>query len=52
MPLTEKGKTILTAFKKEYGAEKGTSYFYGAANKGTISGVHKKKKKSLLTKGD
>ena len=52
MPLTEKGRTILTAMKKEYGAKKGESVFYASANKGTISGVHKKKKKSLLTKGD
>lgn len=52
MPLTEKGRTILTAMKKEYGAKKGESVFYASANKGTISGVHKKKKKSLLTKGE
>ena len=39
MPLTEKGRSILESFKKEYG-EKGESYFYAAANKGTITGVH------------
>ncbi len=39
MPLTPKGKTILTAFRKEYGDKEGTSNFYAARNKGTIKGV-------------
>jgi hypothetical protein len=45
MPLTKKGKKIKTAMKKEYGAKKGESVFYASANKGTIKGVEKKKKK-------
>ena len=32
MPLTGKGKTILTNFKKEYG-ENGERYFYAKMNK-------------------
>lgn len=42
MPLTKKGKTLLSAMKKQYGAAKGEKVFYAAENKGTISGVHKK----------
>lgn len=40
MPLTGKGREILSAMKKRYGAERGESVFYASANKGTISGVH------------
>ena len=42
MPLTAKGNTILTALKKEYGEEKGTSIFYAGINKGTFKGAEKK----------
>jgi hypothetical protein len=45
MPKTKKGKKILAAMKKEYGPKKGTSVFYASANKGTIKGVHKTKKR-------
>ena len=45
MPLTKKGEKILRAMKKEYGAKKGMKVFYASANKGTIKGVHPKKKK-------
>ena len=45
MPLTKKGKKILRAMKEEYGAEKGERVFYASANKGTITGVHGKRKK-------
>lgn len=45
MPLTDKGKKIVSAMKQEYGDEKGESVFYASANKGTISGVHGKSKK-------
>lgn len=41
MPLTSKGKKVLTNYEKEYGAEKGKSYFYASINKGTLTGVHK-----------
>lgn len=40
MPLTEKGKKIMRAMKKEYGSKKGKKVFYASANKGTIKGVH------------
>jgi hypothetical protein len=39
MPLTSKGDKILSKMRSEYGDEKGTSVFYAARNKGTISGV-------------
>lgn len=45
MPKTEKGKKIMTAMKKEYGAKKGEQVFYASVNKGAIKGVHKGKKK-------
>jgi len=45
MPLTKKGRTILTSMKKQYGAEKGEEVFYASINAGTIKGVHKSKKK-------
>lgn len=41
MPLTEKGKKIKAAMKKQYGAEKGESVFYASQKKGTIKGTHK-----------
>ncbi len=46
MPLNEKGKKIMAAMKKQYGA-KAKEVFYASENKGTISGV-KKKKKTIL----
>lgn len=39
MPLTAKGRKILDNFIAEYGEKNGTSYFYAAKNKGTITGV-------------
>ena len=45
MPLTKKGAEIKAAMKKEYGAKKGERVFYASANKGTIKGVAKGKKK-------
>jgi hypothetical protein len=44
MPLTKKGKKIMKNMKQEYGSKKGESVFYASANKGTIKGVHGKKK--------
>lgn len=44
MPLTDKGKKILAAMKRQYGAEKGEQVFYASQNAGTITGTHKKKK--------
>ena len=40
MPLTAKGKKILSAMKTEYGGTKGTSVFYASANAHKITGVH------------
>lgn len=48
MPLTDKGIKILAEMKKKYGSKKGREVFYASANKGTITGVHKKK--SLVRK--
>jgi hypothetical protein len=45
MPLTKKGKTIKSAMQKEYGSKKGEKVFYASANKGTIKGVAKGKKR-------
>lgn len=42
MPLTKKGHEILGNMEKQYGKKKGKSVFYASANKGTITGVHKK----------
>ena len=44
MPLTKKGKKIMSAMEKEYGKEKGKKVFYASENKGTIKGVAKKRK--------
>ncbi len=45
MPLTKKGAKIKEKMEKNYGEEKGEKVFYASANKGTIKGVHKGKKK-------
>jgi len=50
MPLTEKGRTILTAMVKQYGKKKGKQVFYASQQKGTIKGTHKKRK-TILTGG-
>lgn len=43
MPLTKKGAKILKKMRETYGSKKGESVFYASLNKGTISGVEKKK---------
>ena len=43
MPLTDKGKKIKKAMKKQYGKKKGEKIFYASANKGTITGIEKRK---------
>lgn len=43
MPLTDKGRKIMSAMKKEYGDEKGEGVFYASRNKGNIKGVEKSK---------
>ena len=42
MPLTAKGKKVLAAMKKQYGAKRGKEIFYSSINKGKLKGVHKK----------
>jgi hypothetical protein len=44
MPLTKKGKKIMSSMKKTYGAKKGKKVFYASQNKGKIKGTHKAKK--------
>ena len=44
MPITKKGKKIMSSMKKQYGAKKGKQVFYASKNKGIIKGVEKKKK--------
>lgn len=43
MPLTAKGKKVLSAMKKEYGAKKGKSVFYASINKGKVRGAERRK---------
>jgi len=45
MPLTKKGKKIMSAMQEEYGKERGQRVFYAAANKGTIKGIDSRRKK-------
>ena len=45
MPITKKGKKVMSAMKKTYGAKKGKQVFYASKNKGVIKGVEKKRKK-------
>jgi len=40
MPLTKKGKKILSAMKKQYGSKKGESVFYASINAHKIKGAH------------
>ena len=39
MPLTKKGKEIMSSMKKQYGMKKGKSVFYASKNAGKIKGV-------------
>lgn len=39
MPLTEKGREILRAMQRTYGAKRGERVLYASKNKGTITGV-------------
>lgn len=41
MPLTNKGRTILTAMQKQYGDEKGKEVFYASINAGKVKGAEK-----------
>lgn len=44
MPLTAKGKKVLAAMKKQYGAKKGAQVFYASINKGKVKGAEGKKR--------
>lgn len=39
MPLTKKGKKIMSNMKKQYGEKGGERVFYASKNKGKIKGV-------------
>lgn len=41
MPLTKKGKKVMSAMVKEYGPKKGKSVFYATKNAGKLHGVDK-----------
>ena len=49
MPLTEKGKKMMSAMKKEYGSKKGESVFYATMKKKKLKGMEKKSSKSFQT---
>lgn len=51
MPLTNKGKTILTAMESEYGAKEGKSHFYASINSGRIKGAEKTRRRPKPSKG-
>jgi hypothetical protein len=43
VPLTKKGKKVMSAMIKKYGKKKGTRVFYASKNKGVIKGVERGK---------
>lgn len=46
MPETKKGRKIHAAMRRQYGKKAGDRVFYASANKGSIKGVHVKKRKA------
>tara|TARA_R100000005_G_C4984059_1_gene192896 strand:- start:913 stop:1215 length:303 start_codon:yes stop_codon:yes gene_type:complete len=48
MPLTKKGKKIMSSMKEQYGDKKGEAIFYASKNKGKIKGVEKKVVKAAM----
>lgn len=44
MPLSDRGKKILKAMKKQYGDKKGKAVFYAMENSGKLKGVKAKTK--------
>lgn len=50
MPLNKKGKKIMSAMREQYGDE-AEAVFYASKNKGTISGVEKKRRGGSLSGG-
>ncbi len=45
MPLTEKGRKILAAMRRQYGDKKGERVFYASVNAGKITGVEETRKR-------
>ena len=43
MPLSSKGEKIKKSMTEQYGKDKGEQVFYASANKGTITGIEKRK---------
>lgn len=39
MPLTKKGKKVMSSMKEQYGEKKGKQVFYASKNAGKITGV-------------
>ena len=46
MPLTYKGKKVMSAMESQYGKEKGKSVFFASIKKGKLKGVEGKRKKA------
>jgi hypothetical protein len=51
MPLTSKGRKIMSAMKENYGEEKGEGVFYASKNAGKIKGVDAAKFRDALRSG-
>jgi len=47
VPLTKKGRKIMSAMQSQYGPEKGKQVFYASTNKGTIKGGERYRKRKL-----
>lgn len=45
VPLTKKGRKIMRSMRKSYGKKKAARVFYASANKGTIKGVDRKRRR-------
>ena len=45
VPLTKKGKKMMSSMKKQYGMKKGKSVFYATVRKKKLKGMERKKKK-------
>lgn len=50
MPLTKKGKKIMTSMTKTYGAKKAKKVFYASINEGKITGAEGKSAKKRTKK--
>lgn len=44
MPLTTKGRKVMRAMKRTYGAKKGKRVFYASRNAGRIKGVDRRRR--------